>query len=126
MARLTYVASAIVVMTSAQLSGCGTYVPEVGEFWESVDVKSNMEFRIKTHIFCEMSDALREVRRIYRVNGQPSIPDNYGVQMQVNLTVEEVGALNPSVGYQELLPNALRHIVTRPPATLVTAPQSFS
>jgi hypothetical protein len=116
----------MIAITSAQLSGCGTYVPEIAEVWESVDVKTNMEFRIKMNIFCEMVNALREVRQTIRVGGKPSIPDDYGVQMQINLTVDEVGALNPSVGYQELLPNVLRHIVKGPLATMVTVPQSFN
>jgi hypothetical protein len=125
MFRSKYLQASALIIT-AGLSGCGTYVPEIGEVWESVDVKSDMEFNIKKHIFCEMTEALRGVRYLIRVNGKPAIPDDYGVQMQINLTVDEIGALNPSVGYQELLPNALRHVMTKPIATMVTAPQSFN
>jgi hypothetical protein len=110
------------VLTSSLLSGCGTYVPQVQEFWEGVDITGDMELRIKQNIFCETVRALRYVRQHIRsnVNGvnQPSIPDSFGVQMQVNLTVDEVGALNPSVGYNEVLPNVLRDGVS--------VPQSFA
>lgn len=99
-------------------SGCGTYVPQVQEFWESVEISHEMEFRIKKNIFCEMVHALREVRKEVTFNDQPAIPDSYGVQMQVNLTVEEVSALNPSVVLNDTLRNAVRNGVT--------VPQSFN
>jgi len=96
-----------------------------------VEVKSEMEFRIKKHIFCELVDALRAIRDprskyFVSINNRSTIPDDYGVQMQINITVDEIGALNPSVGYQEILPNAIRHVITKPIATMVTVPQSFS
>jgi hypothetical protein len=34
------------------LDGCGTYVPQLEEFWEPISVTSPMEFRIKQKIFC--------------------------------------------------------------------------
>jgi hypothetical protein len=89
-------------------------------------VKSEMEFSIKKHIFCEMIAALREVRHNITVNGRPSIPDEYGVQMQVNLTVDEISAINPSVGYQNILPNAIRNMVTVPESFSVNATGTVS
>jgi hypothetical protein len=99
------------------LSGCGTYVPQIQEFWEGVDVTGDMEWRIKQNIFCETVHALRAVRQTILVDHQRSIPDSYGVQLQVNLTVEEVGALNPSVALNNTIPNGL--------VNKVTVPQSF-
>lgn len=118
MSQRRFFTSLMLVMAGSQLGGCGTHVPELEEVWESVDVKGDMEFRIKKHIFCEMRDALREVRRNIRVNGQAAIPNDYGVQMQINLTVDEVNGFNPSVGYQDIMHNGL--------GNGITVPQSFS
>jgi hypothetical protein len=100
-----------------QLVGCGTYVPQMEEAWEAVDVNLTMETRIKANIFCETVQALRDVKKDVILNGRPIIPDDYGVQMQINLTVEEVGAINPSVGFADTLENALAH--------KINVPQSF-
>jgi hypothetical protein len=92
------------------LQGCGTYVPQINEVWEGVNITSDMELRIKQNIFCETVQAIRDVRRIITVPGYgPSIPDDYGVQMQIGLTVEEVGSINPGVTYTDPLKNALVH-----------------
>jgi len=45
----------------------------------------------------EKASALIDVRNSASVDGKAMIPDDYGVQLQINLTVEETGALNPSV-----------------------------
>lgn len=98
--------------TIIPLSNCGTYVPQMQEFWEGVDVTGDMEYRIKQNIVCETVHALRDVRQKLTVNGQPAIPDSYGVQMQISLTVTESSALNPSVTYNDTLLNAITHGVT--------------
>jgi hypothetical protein len=108
----------LLILATIPLSGCGTNVPQIQEFWEGVDITGDMEYRIKENIFCETVHALRSVRKKIIVNGQPSIPDSYGVQMQISLTVEEVGGLNPGVAFNHTLPNAI--------ANKVTVPQSFT
>jgi hypothetical protein len=45
----------------------------------------------------EKASELIDVRNSASVDGKAMIPDDYGVQLQINLTVEETGALNPSV-----------------------------
>jgi len=106
--RLTSVQALITLA----LGGCGISVPQIEELWEPVNVVPSMETNIKQKIFCETVRALRDVKENITVNGQPVIPDSYGVQMQITLTVEEVGALNPSVGSNNVLPNAVSHNVT--------------
>lgn len=106
------------VLTAIPLSGCGTRVPRIEEFWEPVDVLPSMETKIKQNIFCETVRALRDVKRDLTINGQPIISDSFGVQMQITLTVDEAGALNPSLGLNDVLPNAI--------ANKVTVPQSFA
>jgi hypothetical protein len=100
------------------ICGCGIRVPQVEEIWEPVSVPASMETRIKENIFCETVRALRDVKRDITINGQPVIPDSYGVQMQLTLTIEEVSALNPSVGAQDVLPNGI--------SNKITVPQSFA
>jgi hypothetical protein len=100
----------IIMVLPTILSGCGLSVPQMGEVWEGRDIvpgQTSMETRIKEKIFCETVDALKYVRANYRVGDKslPSIPDDYGVQMQISLTVEETGALNPSATYMHLMHN---------------------
>jgi hypothetical protein len=101
------------------LYGCGTYVPQIEEAWEAVDVTPSMETRIKENIFCETLNALRDVNRNESINGIQVIPNDYGVQMQINLEVEEAGAINPSIGYNDQLLNGVVH-------KIITVPQSFA
>src|ERR1700733_14444421 len=105
------------LMLSGSLSACGTYVPRMEEAWEAVSVPASMETRIKERIFCETIQAVRNVNRPLdqggiSFNGHQLIPDDFGVQMQINLTVEEVGAVNPSVGFSDTLENAIVHKLT--------------
>ncbi|WP_143275371.1 hypothetical protein [Bradyrhizobium canariense] len=76
------------------LGGCGTYVPQQQEVWEGPDITGNMAVDIKKHIFCELVHAIKFVNKNLRINDGPSIPDSYGVQMQITLTVEENSALS--------------------------------
>jgi hypothetical protein len=102
--------SALLVVMTPCLASCGTHVPQINEVWEGVDITSDMELRIKQNIFCETVGAIRDVRRKITVPGYgPSIPDDYGVQMQIGLTVDEVSSLNPGVTYTDPLKSALVH-----------------
>jgi hypothetical protein len=101
------------------LSGCGTYVPQIEEPWEAIDVTPSMETRIKENIFCETLNALKDANSNVSINNKQLIPNNYGVQMQTNLTVEELGAINPGIGYNDTLINTIVHKV-------ITVPQSFA
>jgi hypothetical protein len=100
------------------VGGCGIRVPQVEEIWEPVTVPASLETRIKENIFCETVRALRDAKRDVTINGQPLIPDSYGVQMQLTLTIDEVSALNPSIGSQDVLPSGI--------SNKVTVPQSFA
>jgi hypothetical protein len=106
--------SAVLTASATVLGSCGTYVPQQQEFWEGVDISGNadLEYRIKENIFCETVHALRDVRQKITVNGQPSIPDDYGVQMQISLTVEAASAVNAGVALTSTWPSALVNKVT--------------
>jgi hypothetical protein len=88
------------------IAGCGIRVPAVGEAWEDVRITSDMELSIKQNIFCETVEAIRFAKRI-TVEGRPALPDDFGVQMQIALTVDESGAVNPGVTYTDPLKNAI-------------------
>ncbi|MDB5609172.1 MAG: hypothetical protein JWP25_6072 [Bradyrhizobium sp.] len=101
------------------LTGCGTQVPQVGEVWEDVSITSDMEFSIKLNIFCETIEAIRYANKnVTLENGNLALPNSFGVQMQIGLTVDETGALNPGVTYTDPLKNAI--------VNGATAAQSFS
>jgi hypothetical protein len=108
------------------LAACGTYVPQMEEFWEPVGVTPSMELKIKENIFCETVQALRDVNQDIRINGRSIIPDDFGVQMQINLTVEEVGGINPSVGFADTLENAIVHKLTVPQSVALNAGGTLS
>jgi hypothetical protein len=108
----------LTVVGATPLGGCGTYVPQIYEVWESVDVLPSMETNIKERIYCETVRALKRIKNDAKINGIQIIPDSYGVQMQITLTVEETGAVNPNVTLNNTLPNAI--------ANKVTVPQSFT
>jgi hypothetical protein len=109
----------LILSSTFTFTGCGTYVPQIEEAWEAVDVNPSMESRIKENIFCETLNALKKVNGDVAINGKQVIPNDYGVQMQTNLTVEEVGAVNPSIGYSDTLFNKIVHKV-------ITVPESFA
>jgi hypothetical protein len=88
------------------LAGCGTYVPHQTEFWEGPELTNDMAVNIKKHIFCETVEAIKFVNKNLTVDGHGALPPEYGVQMQIGLTVEEVSALNPGVTLNHTLPNA--------------------
>lgn len=92
------------------LAGCGTYVPHQQEFWDGPPMTSDLEYRIKAHIFCETIAAIRYVNDVSSIKDASGntltavIPSDWGVQMQIALTVEETGALNPSATSVSLNP----------------------
>jgi hypothetical protein len=108
------------------VGGCGIRVPQIEEIWEPVTVPKSMELKIKENIFCETVRALRDVRANIKINGKPSIPDTFGVQMQITLTIDEVSALNPSIGSQDILPSALSNSVTVPQSFAVNGAATLS
>jgi len=56
-----------------------------------------MELAIKKRIFCDTVEAIREARRIVtiptRTGTQPALPETFGVQIQLSVTVNEQAAL---------------------------------
>jgi hypothetical protein len=63
-----------------------------------------MVLNIKRNIFCDTISAIREVNKIQTSFG-PMIPDSYGVQLQVTLTLADSTALSPNASYNRTFPN---------------------
>jgi hypothetical protein len=95
---------ATVLLFSPYLSGCGVVPPQLSEAWEARDVSDDMVFNIKRNIFCETIEAIREINQTKTSFGPP-IPDSYGVQLQLTLSVMESTSLAPTVGYNRTFPN---------------------
>lgn len=108
---------AAAVLMASGMTGCGTVVPQIGEIWEERDINSGMAYTIKKKIFCELVDAIDETNRenaLILPNMPPvlPLPDDYGVQMQTTLTIEENSSLNPLVTLNRTLPNGFAAGIT--------------
>jgi hypothetical protein len=95
--RLTALAGASVFLV---LGGCGTYVPQMHEAWERsrtpvLTAGGDLEFKIREKIYCDIVQAVHD--------NDTLLPARWGVQVTVDLQVDETGALNPGVSFIEPL-----------------------
>src|ERR1700730_1443929 len=82
------------------LCGCGLHVPEIEEAWDDRggDDRLTLEMKIKQKVFCEVKEAVKSVGPVNNAGVWSSgIPDDWGVQLTMNLQVDETGALSPGV-----------------------------
>ena len=98
------------VISAIPLAGCGLGVAQIPEFWDSADpfATAHLELQIKRAIFCELRKGALEARRLnsnqytYRnvnvtsANDLP-LPDSWGAQVTLTLTVDEKSTLTPNV-----------------------------
>ena len=92
------------------LSGCGLSVPEIGELWDqdfpadpargrpTITATAQIEYEIKRKIYCELSYAVEEVEKL-KANGRLPIPESWGIQAQLTLTVDESVSLTPGATF---------------------------
>jgi len=106
MSSLSRKTSVAGLATAITLAGCGLVPPRLTEAWEAQDVGTKMVFEIKRKIFCETIDAIREVNDTKTSLGKP-IPDDYGLQMQLTLTIAESSSFTPNIGYNRTLPDGM-------------------
>jgi hypothetical protein len=104
MFSLSFRASTAALLLSIPLAGCGLVPPTLTEAWEAQDVGADMVLKIKRNIFCETIKAIRQVNTIPTSIGPP-IPPDYGVQLQLTLTVVESSSLTPNLTYNHTLAN---------------------
>jgi hypothetical protein len=122
---------------SVLLAGCGTYVPDIQEFWGTPLDATYKVNKISAQVVCELRRAVQRV--VYRdlpefiaTPGAPPPPkprdfswfvNKWAVQVTLNLIVIENSALTPGVALNSVFRSAT---TTFPGAATVTTPQSFS
>jgi hypothetical protein len=85
---------ALYACVASMLVGCGTSVPEIQDIGDSAAGQQLVQ-AIVTNITCEVQDG---VNRIYK-HRHSTFLDNWGVQIMLNLTIEEKGSVSPSLNY---------------------------
>ena len=77
------------------LGGCGTYVPEIQEFpGDSIEGQRFVQ-AIVTNVTCEVRNAVAYLYTDYKT----TFLDDWGVQITLILTIDEKGAVNPTVNW---------------------------
>jgi hypothetical protein len=129
----------LIIAISHALCGCGSFVPEIEEFWAGptdVAIKVNA---IAAQVKCELREAVADLhqkdralaetkpRRIDPKTKRPVLDtkldwlDHWSAQVTLTLTILENTSLNPGVALNTPLNNAN----TTYGKTIVTAPQSY-
>lgn len=95
MKQSSYFLSFVVLSLAPFVSGCGTYVPEIKEAWDtesSTNLSANgvLEFRVKKKVYCAIYEA---------VQAQTNLPRGWAVQSTIDLQADETGGVNPSGSY---------------------------
>jgi hypothetical protein len=94
------------LLLTIPLAGCGLVPPTLTEAWEAQDVGADMVLKIKRNILCETIKAIRKVNQTPTSPSiGPPIPPDYGVQLQLTLTVVESSSLTPNLTYNRTLTN---------------------
>ena len=102
----------IVALIALTQACCGTHVPQVPEIWDQgdPDATQHMEIQIKRAVFCELRDAVHLARQQYAYKNysggkavttredQP-VPDSWGAQVTLTITVEEQTKANATVSF---------------------------
>jgi hypothetical protein len=83
------------------LAGCGTYVPNIQEFPGGPAAGQQLVTAIVGNVKCEVQDAIDD---LYRLDPKPFLDNTWGVQIALNLTMIEKGALNPAGVYAPVSP----------------------
>jgi hypothetical protein len=108
---------AVAVALACALSGCGTFVPDFGEFYDTA-VPDSLIDAIIGHVHCEMKSQIEflilddiALASLDAEKGKPPKRhlqwlDNWGAQLSLTLTVEEKTTLSPGVTLNKVLPNA--------------------
>ena len=121
---------------STLLAGCGTYVPDIQEFWGAPSDAKFKVNKISGQVVCELRKAVQKVvtdiPEFVQTPGAPPPPpkrdlswfvNKWAVQVTLNLIIVENSALTPGVALNSIYRTG---ITTFPGAAAVTTPQSFS
>jgi hypothetical protein len=130
------------VLSASVLSGCGTLVPEVQEFWGTEDDNVEKVNAIVGQIACEIGQAVRKTINFDRDkrNSPRALEflEKWGVQVTLTLIVEEKTTLNPGVSLNtpmhnsttnfagEFIPSGASSALAAATYPFLSAPQSYS
>ncbi len=78
------------------LSGCGTYVPDIEDFPSGPENRNRFIRGIVINITCELRNAIAD---IYDGRTRVTFLDNWGVQMTLNLQLDEKSEANPTANW---------------------------
>jgi hypothetical protein len=119
------------------LSGCGTYVPDLQNFYESRDPNAE-KLKVQSlieHVACEVKTAVQQVLIIdqdnvarsasvgYKESTQLDWLKTWVAQLTFTLTVDEKSQVNPGAAINQVLPNAAATFAHHP---AVSTGQMFS
>ncbi len=132
----------LVTLAAVSLGGCGTYVPDIQEFWGSPQDASIKVNKIAGQVTCELH---RAVQHVFYDNAthsgsyatyepSPGHPtpkyqnledwfDKWVAQVNLKVNIIENTNLTPGVSLNSVLPGA---VTTFPGKPSVTTPQSYS
>jgi hypothetical protein len=120
------------------LAGCGTFTPEIEEFWGSPADASVKVNKISGQVVCELRRAVQQVFADYQngyleLRSSPGHPapkvrdlawfEKWGAQVTLNLNIIENTSISPGVTLNKVLPNA---VTPFPVGGNVTTGQSVS
>lgn len=129
--------AAITLVLASFLASCGTYVPEIEEFWGTREDTNVKVTKVAGQVVCELRRAVQRVvwaapPELVQRPGDPAPPpprdlswfvNKWSVQVTLNLNIIENSALTPGVSYNNIYRNG---ITSFPGATAITTPQSLS
>lgn len=118
------------VFGASLLGGCGTYVPDVLEFWAGENDLAFKVNAIESQVQCELGQAIRSlIADDIRQSKQFKIPrrakwlEAWGAQVTLTFVIDEKSLFNPGVTLKRPLENV---ITAFPVGGNVTSPQNFS
>lgn len=127
-------ATGLILIISSTLNGCGTYVPDLQEFYDPQTAQIMVD-AIVDHVQCEVqssvqflllddADAAAKAKALHLEQG-PSLDwlKQWAAQVTLTLTIDEKGSVNPGVA---LTPPLAPAVMTYPNKVTVTTAQSFS
>jgi hypothetical protein len=124
------------------LAGCGTYVPELQEFYEAPDAPRELVSAIVEQVQCEVQKAVLsviledmenavapEIVAVEKATGKKpgrSLEwlDNWGVQATLTLTIDEKSSLNPGVAFNTPMIGSTTYFPGNTPKTPFTVASS--
>lgn len=118
------------IFGASLVGGCGTYVPDVLEFWAGENDLGFKVNAIASQVQCELGQAMRSLiaddirqSKELRIPRRAAWLESWGAQVTLTFTIDEKSLFNPGATLKQPLQNA---ITTFPTGGNVTSPQSYS